>query len=87
MGSTQAVIIVLDNWEAKVVGWVSFPPVFFVFRFFHFDGERRKKPSSLISLSAFSLKKTKKTKQGPTPVYRAPQVGFTFSWGFYEYLW
>lgn len=42
MGSTQSVIIVLDNWEAKVVGW------------------------------------------GPTPVYRAPPVGFTFSWGFYE---
>ena len=45
VGSTQSVIIVLDNWEAKVVGW------------------------------------------GPTPVYRAPPVGFTFSWGFYEYLW
>ena len=42
VGSTQSVIIVLDNWEAKVVGW------------------------------------------GPTPVYRAPPVGYTFSWGFYE---
>lgn len=38
VGSTQSVIIVLDNWAAKVVGW------------------------------------------GPTPVYRAPAVGFTFSW-------
>jgi hypothetical protein len=92
IGSTQAVIIVLDNWEAKVVGWVR--RKFFLFLFFlspwcFLIFSRREKKTQPFSKK---FKKQKKNlslshTQGPTPVYRAPPVGYTFSWGFYEYLW
>ena len=36
VGSTQSVIIVLDNWEAKVVGWVSSEGARAPFFFFSF---------------------------------------------------
>ena len=98
MGSTQSVIIVLDNWEAKVVGWVS-PclALFFVSLFFfppfetpplvHFSLSSLSRPCSLSLSSLLQLSLSNPTNQGPTPVYRAPPVGYTFSWGFYEYLW